>query len=220
MLLIEDDKDLCAVVTDALKALRYQIEVVHDGKDGWHLLSVSQYDLVILDWDLPGRTGIEILRQLRANKNLTPVLMLTGKDTLDDKELGFDSGTDDYVSKPCNMRELMMRVKAIIRRAALSPDHILRAGSCCLDPQSYTVLLQEQELTLARKEFSLLELFMRNPNQIFQPDALIEHVWGRESDATTETLRTTLNRLRKKLQSDSQAPKIETVYGVGYKLTF
>jgi DNA-binding response OmpR family regulator len=219
ILIVEDDQDLATMVIDWLKFEHYSVEHVNNGTDGLDHLRASEYDAVILDWELPGLTGIEICRTFRAEGGVTPVIMLTGKDAVSEKETGLDSGADDYLTKPFNMKELAARLRAVLRRPAGLLDNMLKVRDIELEPTKYLVKKGGVEITLLPREFSLLEFFMRHPNQVFSSDALIQRVWMSDSDATGDAIRTCLKRLRKKLDdSDEANPIIQTVHGVGYRL--
>lgn len=218
ILLVEDDTVMLQMIEDYLAADRHQVETVNNGDDAWDRLKFYQFDLVILDWQLPGMSGIEILKQLRHKSDLTPVLMLTGKGEIDDKELGLNSGADDYLTKPFNGRELNARVKALLRRAGNAADNTLKAGDITLDRELYRATKGGEEIHLVPREFDLLEFLMRNPNRVFSARALLNQVWSSESDATDEAVVTCIKRLRKKIDTDGTASMIKTIYGVGYKL--
>ncbi len=219
ILVVEDDVDLAAMVVDWLKFEHYSVELVYSGTEGLDRLQSSEYDAIILDWELPGLTGIEICQQFRAEGGITPVVMLTGKDLVSDKLTGLDAGADDYLTKPFNMKELSARLRAVLRRPAGLLDNVLKVGQLELEPTKYLVRKAGVELQLLPKEFSLLEFFMRHPNQVFSADALIQRVWMSDSEATGDAIRTCLKRLRKKLDDNDDAnPIIQTVHGVGYRL--
>jgi DNA-binding response OmpR family regulator len=219
ILVIEDDVDLAGMVVDWLNFEHYTVELVYTGTDGMDRLAVSAYDAVILDWDLPGVSGVEICRRFRSEGGTTPMIMLTGKDAIAEKEEGLDSGVDDYLTKPFNMKELSARLRAVLRRPAGLMENTLKARDIELEPIKYWVKKGGVEIQLLPKEFSLLEFFLRHPNQVFSADALIQRVWISDSEATGDAIRTCLKRLRKKLNdTDEQDPIIQTIHGVGYKL--
>lgn len=219
VLVVEDDIDLAGMVVDWLKFEHYTVELVYNGTEGMERLQTSEYDAVILDWDLPGMPGIDICRRFRSEGGTTPLIMLTGKDAMAEKEMGLDSGADDYLTKPFNMKELAARLRALLRRPAGLLDNMLKVRDIELEPTKYLVKKGGVEIQLLPKEFSLLEFFMRHPNQVFSADALIQRVWLSDSEATGDAIRTCLKRLRKKLEdSDEANPIIQTVHGVGYRL--
>lgn len=216
ILIAEDDGNLAKNICTILKSEHHAVEHAADGPAAIALLKAYTYDLIILDWQLPGKTGVEILQSLRTSGCKTPVLMLTGRDHIDDKEKGLDSGADDYLTKPCQPRELAARVRALIRRASPALDNVLQAGSLVLDPQKWSVTKGGQSLNLSKREFKLLEFLMRHPNQTFSAEAIVSRVWESESESTTESLRNHIMRLRSKLDSQGKPSAIRNVPGVGY----
>jgi DNA-binding response OmpR family regulator len=218
ILLIEDDQLLSATVSDWLTFEHHQVEVVTDGKSGKDRLLCCEYDLVVLDLELPDIGGLEILKEFRAASGRTPVLILTGHKQLTDKTSGLDSGADDYLTKPFHMEELAARIRALLRRPAQIAANVLTARGVRLDPKQYLVTKDGKSIDLLPKEFALLEFLMRHPNQVFSAEALLDKVWPSDSDATSKAIRTCMKRLRKKIDSTDSHPLIKTLYGVGYKL--
>jgi DNA-binding response OmpR family regulator len=219
ILLVEDDMGLSRMVRDWLTFEHHLVETADNGRDGLDKLSFYQYDLVILDWELPEMTGIEICREFRTRGGTTPVLMLTGKGTINDKESGYEAGADDYLTKPFHMKELSLRLRALLRRggATLQADQ-LKFRDLSLEPASHRVTREGKDLGLLPKEFALLEFFMRHPNQVFSAEALLSRVWASETDTTVDAVSTCIKRLRKKIDLEGQTSVIKTVHGVGYKL--
>lgn len=218
ILLVEDDPALAKLVRNWLGLEHHIVESVDDGEEGLHRLKVGEYDLIILDWNLPKVTGVDILREFRNFGGSTPVLMLTGNDTISNKEEGFDAGADDYLTKPFHGKELTMRIKALLRRPHNLVGDTLKVGDLELERSQFTVTRNGNEVKLLPKEFALLEFFMRYPNKVFSAEALLERVWASESDTTVEAVTTCIKRLRKKLEADGGSSPISTVHGVGYKL--
>lgn len=218
ILLVDDDVDLTEMLMEKLTHEQHTVELVHDGFEARDRLRFYKYDAVVLDWDLPGMSGLDICREMRSNGDVTPVLMLTGKTTVDDKEQGLDAGADDYLTKPFNAREFAARLRAVIRRGAGVASNLLHGGGLVLDLSQHKVSRDGQEIALLPKEFALLEFLMRNPNQIYSAEMLLDRVWSSESDATPEALRVCLARLRKRIDVAGQDSIISTVRGVGYKL--
>jgi two-component system, OmpR family, response regulator len=214
LLLVEDEIDLAQQLEDWFRREQHTIDVVHTGQDALNHLKVSKYDLVILDWMLPQISGLEVLRNMRSRNNRTPVIMLTAKDSEDDKERGLDSGADDYVTKPFSLRELSARTRAALRRSSQAAKTVLEAGDIELDPVSRTISKSNIEIHLEPKEFNLLEFFMRHPQQVFSADALIDRVWPSDTLISTDAIRTYIKILRKKLDNERV---IQNVRGVGYK---
>jgi DNA-binding response OmpR family regulator len=217
ILLAEDDIELAGVVKDWLTREFHVVEWVDDGKDALESLKYYEYDVVVLDWNLPGVTGVEIAKQFRARGGTTPILMLTGRTMVKEKEEGFDTGADDYLTKPFDPRELSARLKALLRRPKGVLSNSLKFGDLELDPRSRRVVRGGNEVQLGPKEFALLEFFMRHPSEVFTSDALLERVWLNESDSSSDTVRVHINRLRNKIDTDGTESLIRTVFKQGYR---
>lgn len=187
-------------------------------RDAQVKLFVSDYDVLIIDWELPDGTGIGLIREYRSKGHNSPILMFTGKSAISDKETGFDVGADDYLTKPFNMKELGMRVNALLRRSRNVTSDVLKVRGLVLDPKSYRVSKNGQELNLLPKEFALLQFLMRNPNAVFSAEALLERVWQSDSEAKSKAVSACMNRLRQKIESEDEDPIIQTIHAVGYKL--
>jgi len=217
VLLVEDDRNLSSTIESWLKMESYLVEVAEAGDDALDFLKAYAYDLVILDIELPRLTGIEVCKRFRASGGTTPVLMLTNKSTITDKETGFDVGADDYLTKPFHLKELSARLRALLRRPQNLTSDVLKAGVLELDRARHILTLSGEEVHLPRMEFALLEFFMRHPNTVFSPDAILERVWTSESERTSESLRTCIKKLRSKIDKDGAADYIKNIHGVGYK---
>jgi two-component system OmpR family response regulator len=191
---------------------------VHDGEDALARLKVYDYDLIILDIGMPGLSGFEVLTSYRSNGGVSPVLFLTGKNTIEDVERGFAAGADDYLRKPFHGKELTARVKALLRRPQSLVGNVLGFGALSLDRENYRVTKDGAELQLLPKEFALLEFFMRHPNRVFAPEALLNRVWTAESEATVDAVTTCIKRLRQKIDDEGKQSYIRTVRGAGYRL--
>lgn len=218
ILIVEDDKELAVLLADTFTSEHHNVDTVHKGGDAIEYLKASAYDVVILDRTLPEVDGLDICRQMRAERNNVPIIMLTGKNTTLDKLTGLDSGADDYVTKPFEVQELVARVRAILRRSSNQPTNELHMRGIVLDPVKHRVKVQGEEISLLPIEFSLLEFFMRHPDQVFSHDALLRRVWPTDSDSTSEAVRSCMKRLRKKINDEKEPAVIETIYGVGYRL--
>jgi DNA-binding response OmpR family regulator len=218
ILIVEDDRDLSSLVSDKLAAQHHLVEQAFEGKDGEERLRFYKYDLLILDWDLPQISGVEICRQFRQHGGVTPILMLTGKGATSDKEAGLDAGADDYLTKPFAMEELAARVRALLRRPVGYAPTLLSARNVELDPVAFKVMRDGKEIKLLPKEFALLEFLMRHKDQVFSAEAIIDRVWKSESDSTNESVRTTVKRLRQKIDVEGKPSLISNVFGVGYKI--
>ncbi len=218
ILIVEDDASLVVTVKDWLTFEHHIVDVAETGEDALNLLKTSTYDLIILDITLPGISGVEVLVQFRAMGGPTPVLILTGRGALKDKEDGLDSGADDYLTKPFHLRELSARLRAMLRRPRTSLDNTLRFKDLEMDPSSFRVYKGEEEIHLARMEFALLEFLIRHKGQVFSPEALLDRVWQSESERSPESLRTLIKKLRRKIDAQDAQSLIENVHGVGYRM--
>ncbi len=207
------------MVSEWLINEHHHVEASLDGADALEKLKFYDFDLVILDLNLPSMGGIKILREFRAAGKETPVLILTGQDKIEDKEVGLDSGADDYLTKPFHMKELSARVRAVLRRPSSYVGDRLTAGVLELNPGTHTVQINGKEISLLPKEFALLEFLMRHPDQVFSADALLNRVWASASDSSIDALTTCVKRLRKKIDIEGSPSFIKTVHGVGYKLS-
>lgn len=219
ILIVEDDPVLRDKIREMLESQHYIVEACGDGTEAVSYLAAYKYDLVVLDWNLPGMTGIEIVRHLRQSGDRSPVLMLTGQKSLDAREAGLDSGADDYLTKPFEYRELWARVRSCLRRGAGLVETVLRHGQLVLEPQTHKVTIGTADVRLQPMEFAVLEFFLRHPDEVFSGEALLERVWSSNSEASTNTVKSTMYTLRKKLAAHGQESLITTVHGVGYKLT-
>jgi len=217
ILLVEDDPVVADNVVDLLESERFAVERAANGADAIALLEFNTFDLLILDWQLPGASGPEICQAMRARNDGTPVLMLTARANIADKEEGFRVGVDDYLTKPFDLRELQMRVKALLRRK--KSDYLgerLTYQDLSLDLEMRTAYSGNEEINLLPKEFSLLELFMRNPTRVFTAEQIVAAVWKVDEVGSQGALRQSLVRLRKKVNNDRRN-LIHSIYGVGYK---
>ncbi len=218
ILIAEDDVALAGMVRDYLTARNYIVEHLTTGADALEWLVNNSYAVAIIDWELPKLSGIEICRQYRDKNGTTPILMLTGREGTNNIVNGLESGADDYLCKPFQLPILLARLRALIRRSGTITDQILRAGAIELDAENGQVLKEGEEIVLLRKEFAVLEFFMRNPGRIYSADALLNHIWPTDTETTIETLRSHITRLRAKLTAAGESTLIKTVYGMGYKL--
>lgn len=217
LLVIEDDKELADHISDLLKFEQYNVDTVYNGRDAKDYLKHYEFDVIVMDWNLPDSDGIDILREYRSIGGNAPVLMLTGKGKSSEKETGLDAGADDYLVKPFDPRELAARVRALLRRPKAFAGTIIKGGSLVIDTKSHRVTDGDKDIQLNPLEFALLEFLMRHQKQVFSPEALLNCVWGTTSDASIDSLRTYIKTLRKKIDAPSGRSRIATVHGLGYK---
>ncbi len=220
VLLVEDDEDLAVTISDMLKDEHHTVDTIHNGLDAMEVLKNQTYEVIILDWDLPGKSGISILREYRTAGGGTPIIMLTGKSEISQKEQGLDSGADDYLTKPFHLKELAARVRSMLRRPTMSNTGVLTWGTLALDPTKFEVSRDGVQLRLLPRDFALLEFLMRHPTQIFSAQVLLDRVWNYDSDATAEGLRVAIRRIRKviDLNDDLETSMIENISRVGYRM--
>jgi DNA-binding response OmpR family regulator len=218
ILIVDDDENLVEQVADHLTRNGFTVESATNGLDGLQLVEHFPFDVLVLDWRMPGLTGIELCKKYRDLGGKAGILMLTGKDSIDDKETGFNTGVDDYLTKPFDARELVVRIRALLRRGGAVKSDVLHAGNVSLNTRSRTVTVSGAALSLTPKEYALLELLMRSQDQAFTCEELRDHVWPSYGDVSLDTVRTLVHRLRQRLPNDADAPSIANVAGLGYKL--
>ncbi len=221
ILLIEDDIRLAETLAEALSDQLYTVDIAIDGESAWEYTKALdlEYDLLLLDVMLPGIDGISLCQQLRSHGYHMPILMITARDMIGDKIAGLDAGADDYIVKPVDLGELFARIRALLRRGSASLPPILTWGSLDLDPSTYEVSYANKLLHLTPREYSLLELLLRNGRRVLSRRAIIGHIWPLESPPEEDTVKVHIRSLRQKLKA-AGAPKdfIETVPGMGYRL--
>lgn len=218
ILVVEDEKDLSKLIADWLKRDHHLVEQVFDGKSALQQMTDTSFDVVVLDWMLPEMQGIEVCRRYRQQGGNSAIIMLTARQSLDDKAQGFESGADDYLTKPFQLKELAMRVKALLRRSSAEHHTRLSLRGIELDIDNHRVLRNGKEVHLLPKEFRLLEFLLRHPQRVFSADEILDSVWEMDTNAHHDTVRGHVTRLRKKLDSEGEPSIIVTVHGVGYKL--
>ncbi|MEO0986476.1 MAG: response regulator transcription factor [Cyanobacteria bacterium J06639_14] len=219
LLVVEDDVQLADSLTEALEAQRYVVDVVKDGEAGWCQMQMMEYDLTLLDITLPRLDGIQLCQRLRSQGYELPVLMLTARDTSQDKVRGLDAGADAYVVKPFDLPELLAQIRALLRRGSRQSPMTLTWGPLTLNPTTYEVSYNRYALRLTPKEFSILELLLRNGRRVLSRSFMLSSLWSMQSPPDEETVKAHIKSLRQKLKA-AGAPKtlIETVHGVGYRL--
>ncbi|NJR52805.1 MAG: response regulator [Leptolyngbyaceae cyanobacterium CSU_1_3] len=218
ILVVEDDRHILQVITTILTGQNYAVESAIDGQTGWNFIDTFDYDLVLLDVQLPKLDGISLCRQIRAKGLSMPILLLTAQDNSHDKAIGLDAGADDYVVKPFDAEELVARIRALLRRGSTIAQPVLEWKQLRLDPTSCEVTYYAQPLSLTPKEYAMLELFLRNNRRVFSCGMILEHLWSYDEMPGEEAVRTHIKGLRQKLKSAGGADLIETVYGIGYRL--
>lgn len=218
VLIVEDDKDLLEVLSFCMTSKGYSVTRVTNGRDALDNLRIYKYDVIILDWMMPELTGLDVLKTYRNSGGKTPILMLTAKSSTNDKETGLDLGADDYLTKPFEPKELLARIRALLRRPQTLTGTSLMVGDLVLDPASCHVTKAGKEIHLRPKLYSLLEFLMRHPNQVFSGEAILDRVWLDDSFASPETVRTHIKLLRQAIDSDPGESMIRTVRNRGYML--
>ncbi|MBI4227345.1 MAG: response regulator transcription factor [Candidatus Omnitrophica bacterium] len=216
ILLVEDDKRVASSIARGLREERYVVDVSSDGEDALYLAQTGEYDLVILDLLLPKRSGLEILQALRADRMTVPVLVLTAKAELEDKVRGFESGADDYLTKPFRFQELLARVRALMRRRGDMTPTILRVGDLEMDTLRHRVARSGAAIVLTAREYALLEYLMRHADRVVSRTTLEEAVWQHDYDTSSNVIEVHVAHLRRKIDDPFLAKLLRTVRGTGY----
>jgi two-component system response regulator MprA len=219
ILVVDDEPSVRQALSRAFALERYEVELAGDGVKALDVLAAKRFDAVVLDVTMPGVSGLEVCRRLRATGDNSPVLMLTARDAIDDRVAGLDAGADDYLVKPFALRELLARVRALLRRRSDDEvPQILTFEDVTLDGLAHDVHRGGRRLELTRTEFSLLELFMRHPRQVLSRSTIFEHVWGYDFGAASNTLGVYMGYLRRKTEAGGEPRLLHTVRGIGYIL--
>ena len=216
ILITEDEKDLANAIARGLQKQGYATDIAYDGEEALFMLDVSDYDLVILDLNLPKVDGVEVCKRIRVSGSPVGVLMLTARSGLDDRIKGLEQGADDYLVKPFHFPELLARVRAILRRKGESRHIILRAGDLVIDPNTLKGYFRDSEIVFTVKEFSIMEYLMRNIGRIVSQEEILEHVWSEDANFFTQAIKVHINKIRKKLHAVGARDIISTVKGRGY----
>jgi DNA-binding response OmpR family regulator len=219
ILLVEDEKKVADIIERGLKAERFAVDVCHNGRAGWEMAEAYDYDLVILDLMLPELSGGEILERIRRKNQRVPILILTARDGMDDKVKNFEAGADDYLTKPFAFTELLMRIKALLRRGPVNRSSVLRVGDLEIDRLSQNVRRAGKKIELTAKEYSLLEYLASQPGRVFSRTMIIEHVWDQSFQGLTNIVDVYVRHLRAKVDDPHPAKLLRTVRGVGYSLS-
>lgn len=219
ILVIEDDADLAQFIAKGLKEERYAVDLAADGEEGLDLALANPYDLLIVDIMLPKLDGLALCRRLRASGNMAPVLLMTARNTVEDKISGFDTGADQFLTKPFAFAELLARIRALLRRGYPQSELThLKVADLNMDLVSRRVWRTGKEIMLTNKEFALLEYLLRNRNRVLTRTSIIDHVWGLTHDPMTNIVDVHIRALRAKIDTSSAPSLIKTVRGVGYML--
>ncbi|KAF3889148.1 MULTISPECIES: two-component system response regulator RppA [Nostocales] len=221
ILVVDDEIELTDPLTRVLTREGYSVDAVYDGTSGSQLVQDGHYDLLILDWMLPGKTGLEICQELRREGKTTPVLFLTAKDTLDDRVQGLDVGADDYLVKPFELRELLARVRALLRRSSSQPYNAttqkLTVADLEFDSDNQVAYRQGRAIELSEKESQLLQYFMENSGQLLTHAQILQHLWEDGEQPSSNVIAALIRLLRRKIEQTGETPLIHTVYGKGYR---
>jgi DNA-binding response OmpR family regulator len=215
ILIIEDEPGIAAFLKEGLEEEYFAVDTAYDGKSGLDLAMTNDYDLIILDWMIPGISGIEVCRQVRKAGECVPILFLTAKDTLDDVVFGLDAGANDYIKKPFEFEELLARIRVQLRYRSSESDSLTVDG-LDINPVTHQVFCHSAEVVLTPKEFALLEYLVRNKDKVCTRSRIIEHVWDIHFDSDTSVIDVYINFLRKKLDAAGCRSIIQTIRGVGY----
>jgi DNA-binding response OmpR family regulator len=218
ILLVEDDRILADILRKSLNAHNYIVDIAEDGLLGWNYFQSGEYDLVLLDVGLPSLNGIGLCQKLRAAGYTTPVLLMTAHDASQERIRGLDAGADDYLVKPLDLDELHARIRALSRRGIVVPNTVLEINGLKLDPISCQVSYRSRPIELTPKEYSLLELFLRNPSRVFSRTQILDRIWTFDDSPLEESVKAHIKGLRKKLKEAGVVGWIENVYGIGYRL--
>lgn len=221
ILLVDDELELTDPLSRILSREGYEVDVAANGIEGNELALQKDYNLLILDWMMPQKSGLEICQNLRSRGRTTPVLFLTAKDTVDDRVLGLDAGADDYLVKPFELRELLARVRALLRRSGVSESSPtsprLKVADLELDCENQLAYRQGRAIQLSEKELKLLEYFMHHPNQLLTHQQIHQYLWEEDDQPSSNVLAALVRLLRRKVEASGETPLIHTVYGKGYR---
>ena len=218
LLIVEDDKKVGAFLERGLREENYAVDVCRNGADALYLVQLNSYDVVILDIMLPGKDGFSVCREMRENDILVPIIMLTAKDTLEDKITGLTEGADDYLTKPFSFEELLARIRALLRRSQDYKTKVLRVADLEMDPLRRIVTRAGKKITLTGKEYAFLEYLMRNRGRVLSQSMIIEHVWNMDYEGASNVVNVYINHLRQKVDKGAQIQLIKTIRGHGYQI--
>ena len=218
LLLIEDDRKAARLLAKGLQEEGFVVDVAPTGEDGEEKAAVNEYDLIVLDWLLPGKDGLAVCRALRERRSSIPILMLTARDSVADRVSGLSTGADDYLTKPFAFDELLARIRALLRRSRVAQPAVLRVADLTLDPVTRRVTRGDGPVTLTPREYAILEALMRNAGEVVSRTRLAEQVWDDASEVLDNLLDVHVSHLRNKIDHGASVPLIHTIRGVGYRL--
>ena len=218
LLLAEDEEELSQALAAVLRHNNFSVDTVFDGQEALDYLEGQEYDGVILDIMMPKKSGLEVLRTIRSQKNQVPVLLLTAKTQVDDRVEGLDAGADDYLGKPFAMKELLARIRAMTRRQSQLTDNVLRFGNVSLDRSAFELSVGENKVRLANKDYQMMEMLMVNPGQILSTERFLEKIWGYDSDTEINVVWVYISNLRKRLAALGADVEIRAARNQGYSL--
>jgi two-component system, OmpR family, response regulator len=214
LLIVEDENTIAEPLKKALEKRNFSVDIANDGVTGYKKATINNYDCIILDLNLPGMDGIEVAKRLKVEHNRTPILMVTARTMRQNVYEGFEAGTDDYLTKPFDFKELLYRLEALIKRAATVDDTIIKFAGLSVDTRALKVRVRGRDIPLNAKEYGILEYLLRNKGKVVSQEELLEHVWNEEIDSFTQTVRTNIKTLRRKIDPDKTI--IKTYKGKGY----
>jgi len=218
ILVVEDDKKVGGFLKRGLEEENYAVDICQDGNDALYMAQLAPYDAIVLDIMLPGKDGFTVCREMRANSILTPILMLTAKDTKEDIVSGLSEGADDYLTKPFSFEELLARIRALLRRNQDYRTQSLKAGDLEMNPTRRTVVRAGKMIDLTGKEYALLEYLLRNKGRTVSASMILEHVWDMDYEGASNIINVYLNHLRNKIDKDFEIKLIQTIRGHGYRI--
>ncbi len=218
LLLIEDDRKAARLLAKGLQEEGFVVDVAPTGEDGEEKAAVNEYDLIVLDWLLPGKDGLAVCRALRERRSFIPILMLTARDSVADRVSGLSTGADDYLTKPFAFAELLARIRALLRRSRVAQPAVLRVADLTLDPATRRVTRGDGPVILTPREYAILEALMRNAGEVVSRTRLTERVWDDASEVLDNLLDVHVSHLRNKIDHGASVPLIHTIRGVGYRL--
>lgn len=218
ILIVEDEIDLCDSIAEGLQIDGYAVDTCYDGTEAYELITTETYDLVVLDLNLPGMDGMDVLSKVRKQDKSTKILILSARSTVTDKVTGLDSGANDFLAKPFDFEELEARIRCLLRRAFIQENTVLVWEGISLDTVRRSAFVNGEELALTKKELALLEYFLLNPGKVISQEEMMEHVWNMEADSLSNAVRVHIASLRKKLKAALTYDTIATKIGAGYFL--